>query len=264
METAPEKTAEDLKKAYNLLWLRLKFPTDKKNTKEPPQTIPNLTMENMVGIAKRNPQVDVRLWIDSQRMTDAQICWLEDETRIPSSRNLSLCDLRTIFEYNEYPLYNLADNSSNWRVDKHSLIWRQVDAAKILTCLQGDYEQIFYSDLDITNLVVNSKEVQNPLKKHGIVLSGWVDEKGGPTYYENQLFGFDDRKREFFKLLYYKTLKDVVTRLENGYLSYLALINNELKLQLGIDTREIVFEPKYNGICAYHPEQNYQFFSKHL
>ena len=126
----------------------------------------------MLGIAKRNPNVDVKLWVDSKRMTNTQMKWVRNTVGECSSHNMSLLDLRTIPEYNNHYFYNQPDNSPNWRLDKHSLIWRQVDAARILACLQGDYDQVFYSDADITNLRVDSDEVQGRLTRHGIILNG--------------------------------------------------------------------------------------------
>lgn len=251
----PKGVAESPTKAYNLLWISPSFPVSGEQFRQP---IPNQTVENMQGIAERNPYVDVQLWVDSRRMTDAQIGWLEKMIGECPSNNMSLLDIRTVSEYNNHSFYNQPDDSPNWRIDKHSLIWRQVDVARILACLQSGHDQVFYSDADITNLVVDSAEVQGRLKKHGIILGGAVDEKSGYPWYENQFFGFDGRKREFFKLLYNRTLRDVAMKRENGYMSYIDLINSELKGKEKIDTRDIVFQARYDGTVALHPRHGEQ------
>ena len=253
MEEKPKRVAESPTKAYNLLWISPSFPASGEGLMQP---IPDTTIENMYGIAGRNPNTDVRLWIDSRRMTDAQISWLEQIMEERPSSNMTLHDFRSVPEYTNHSFYNQPDNSPNWRFDKHSLIWRQVDAARILACLQGSYDQIFYSDADVANLVIGSDEIQSRLKKHGIILAGAVDEKSGYPWYENQLFGFDSRKRGFFRLLYDRTLRDVAERRENGYSSYIDLINSELKGREGIDTQDIVFQARYDGTVALHPKRD--------
>lgn len=241
---------EGISKAYNLLWIRPDFAGQDEQFRQP---IPTKTVENMKGIAEQNPNADVRLWVDSKRMSEVQMRWLKEMIRETPSANMSLQDLRTIPEYDNHYFYNQPDNSPNWRLDKHSLIWRQVDSARILACLQGEYDQVFYSDADIVNLRINSNEVQNRLKKHGIILNGGVDVKSGYPWYENGLFGFDHRGRSFFSVLYDRTIREV-TKGENGYGTYIDLINSDLKGEMGIDTREIVFQAKYDGTVALHPE----------
>jgi hypothetical protein len=150
-------------------------------------------------------------------------------------------------------LFSTPDISPNWRFDKHSLIWRQVDAARILTCLQGDYDRVFYSDTDITNLTVESDEVQKRIEKFGLILGGAVDDKSGFPWYENQLFGFDNSKKNLFRNLYYATVGDVMKG-ENGYRAYIRFVNDEIKGRFGIDTREIVFQAQHDGSVAQHPE----------
>lgn len=253
VEEKPKEVVESPTKAYNLMWIAPSFP---KSGEQFWQPVPSQTVKNMYGIAGKNPNVDVQLYVDSRRLTDDQRGWLEKMIGECPSHNMSLLDLRTISEYNNHSFYNQPDDSPNWRFEKHSLIWRQVDAARILACLQSSHDQVFYSDADITNLVVDSNEVQSKLKKHGIILSGGVDEKSGYPWYENGLFGFDGRKRGFFRLLYNRTLSDTAMKRENGYSSYIDLINSELKGREGIDTRDIVFQARYDGTVALHPRRD--------
>jgi len=248
----PRGVAGSPSKAYNLVWLAPTFPALGEEFRQP---IPEQTIENMYGIAGRNPNSDVQLWIDSKRMTDTQIGWLERMIGNCQSDNMALHDFRHVPEYDNHPLYNQPDDSPNWRFDKHSLIWGQVDAARILACLHSDHDQVFYSDADVTNLVLDSDEIQSRMGKHGIILAGAVDEKSGYPWYENQLFGFDGRKRGFLRQLYDRTLRDVTTKGENGYGSYIDLINSELKAREGIDTRDIVFQARHDGTVALHPKR---------
>ncbi len=259
-------------KAYNLLWIPPRFP-DKSITEGisefsgletlsqiperegPPfcQPIPDKTVKNMIGIAERNESVDVRLWIDSQRMTRPQMQWLQEMTEGCPPQNLRLADLESIAEYRNDVWYHIPDNSSQWRSDKHSLIWRQVDTARILASLQGNYEQVFYSDADITNLVVDSVPVQEIIRKHGVIVAGWKNNVRAIEY-ENQLFGFTHARKNLFWRLYSQTIEWAKSFGENGYSSFLSFINEELVGKEKINPREIVFSPQFDFTPASHPD----------
>lgn len=241
--------------AYNLLWIAPTFVAADAREEPFREPIPTKTVENMLSIAARNPTADVRLWVDSKRLTKAQMSWLQEIATSCPSGNMSIQDLRTIPAYNQHPLFNQPDTSPNWRSDKHSLIWRQVDTARILACLQGNYDQSFYSDADITNLNVNSEEVQQQLARHGVILS-CVTAGGGGIGFENGLFGFNKSRRGIFDLLYIETLRNVVNRTQNGYQTLIDFFNfNSEVRRLGINKDEIGFEARYDGTCALHPAQ---------
>jgi hypothetical protein len=235
--------------AYNLVWLSPRFASD--NDEQFYEPIPAATTNNILAIALSNPTVDVRLWTDSKRLTQVQLSWLQDFASSSTAQNLSIQDLRTVPQYRECPLYNKEDTSPNWRLDKHSLIWRQVDAARILACLQGKYKQSFYSDADITNLTVASDEVQSRLSKHGMVVSS-----PGAREFENQLFGFNERCRGIFNLLYIQTLRDVSQHERNGYQTLVDFLNFNSEVQrLKINMSEIGYVARNDGTYAIHPEQ---------
>jgi hypothetical protein len=216
----------------------------------------------MLGISQRNPCTDVYLWVDSKRMTNAQRTWTEKMSKDSPAHNMSLRDLRDIHEYN-IPFYSQADKSENWRINKDSLIWRQVDAARILACLQCDHDQIFYSDADVTNLVIDSEKVQAKIKKHGIIVSlGFI--VGAYIGMENNLFGYDrERRGGFFKSLYKRTLSDT-TRTErrsdsppfNGYQTFLHQIYEFLRNK-NIYRDEILFATEYSDLCRALPENSH-------
>ena len=239
-------------KAYNLLWVAPRLPEQGDlrylNSKPP---MPAKTVENVRGIAQGNRGVDVRLWVDSERITAEQYGWLERMTENCPSRNLSLLDLRMIAEYQEEELYRQPDTNLDWRANKQSLIWRQVDAARILVCLQGDYDQTFYSDADIRNLRVNARKVQRPMQKYGMLFC-YHATLGIP---ENGLFGFTRREKDSFRRLYNETVRYVKDFKRNGYDRYTQFLDR-IEMDRRIPTEEMrfnVFARDFDGTEATHP-----------
>lgn len=216
------------------------------------QPIPDRTVENMLGIAERNEGVDVRLWVDSRRITGTQREWIEEKAGNCPSQNMSLLDLCSIPEYANEPLYAQPDINPDWRRYKASLIWQQVDAARILVCLAGleeGYQQVVYSDADITNMVIDSKIVQRKFKDSGIIIS--ASELVG---YENGLFGFERRRQEWCKQLYEETLNSVSDPVikRNGFAAFSSWINGHV-MKKDIILSKIIFYPDYDGTEARHP-----------
>ncbi|MEK6928325.1 MAG: hypothetical protein AABX11_07875 [Nanoarchaeota archaeon] len=234
-----------MKSAYNLLWIS---PTWKNLAKQQKifQPIKDSILENILQITRKNPSTDVRLWIDSVRMSNLQRDWLENSLEGGTRANLSICNLRDIPTYCTEPLYQLED-FSDWRNDpeKTSTVWRQVDAAKVLIALQGDHNQSFYSDLDVIDFVVESEEVQKRLSERGIILRGLNSGE-----FENQLFGFGETGRDFFKSLYKKTL-DYSYKGLNGYHALL----DHVRTSLSKDEQEkVAYIPEFKTAClAVHP-----------
>jgi len=229
-----------MKAVYNLLYIPRKFPKEKDLVdNNSANLLPSKCSENIVSIANQNPLTNVKFWIDSRRMTESQIENLRKLTLKTKSNNLTLCNLLTIPGYSGNPLYQKSDNSSCWEIDKHSLIYRQVDLARILVCLQGNYDQTFYSDLDITNLVIDSEEVQTKMKKYGILLGGELLSNNKP-FFENGLFGFSSERKNLFWLLHKQTLEETFYRNKNGYLPYLNFVN-ELRRREKLTFEQIGF-----------------------
>lgn len=243
-------------KAYNLLWIPPRFHDIFSLERTPEdqsfyQPIPDKTVENMLRLAEQNELVDVRLWVDSERLNREQMEWLREMAGKACTKNMQIVDLESISEYRSDWWFHQPDPFRDWRHNKHSLIWRQVDTARILASLQGDYNQSFYSDADVTNLIIDSSEVQEQLQKHGAIVSGWTTKEG--VGYENQLFGFTRERKSLFFRLYEQTLEYVKSHGRNGYEPFIDFMNSEFKAKEKIDTREIVFSPDHDGTQASHP-----------
>ncbi|MBP7708794.1 hypothetical protein KA107_03840 [Candidatus Pacearchaeota archaeon] len=233
---------------YNLVWIPPRKPVGRILKKEFHQPIPTKTLENIESIATKNPNARVRLWTDSRRITPGQMNWLDAMVGRHQTGNLVLDDLAAIPAYSSETFYSHEDTSCNWRLAKHSLIWRQVDSARILACLQNTLGQTYYSDADITNLLIDAEEVQTPIRKHGIIVSGMIGEYGSIAY-ENQLYGFDQRRRDFFHDLYLDTLRIAKEEKENGWQILISRIRKYASTN-NIPQKEIVFKPTYDGTEA--------------
>lgn len=212
---------------YNLLWIPRELPAEFSPGKTSYQPFPREYFDNALAIAALNPDVEVHLWIDSSRMDATTKRILEndlkkagDEGRHPG--NIVVRDLQEIPDY-KHGIFNQRapqEELINWRNDpqKNSLIWRQIDLAKILICKQGNYDQVFFSDLDCTNFKVNSPDVQAAMTKHGMVLGGEIDPTTTEETLENQLLGFDNRtRRGFLELLFKEAMKDADPRIRKEY-----------------------------------------------
>lgn len=252
-----------MKTAYNLLWLGLTLRDKKKADEKFITPIPEKTIENIINIASQNPNSDILLWVDSIRLTEEQAQWFKETITKSGISNVKIKDLREIPEYAADAFYKKSEENKEWRIDKHSLIWRQVDAAKVLISLQGDYDQYFYSDTDVTNLKIDSEEIQTKIRESGIVLGGGKFSSGFP-WYENQLFGFSKDRINRFRLLYQKTISDVKLETRNGYQTFVDFINNELIKKDGIETRNSVFEVRHDGTFAEHKQELKKFEGSEL
>jgi len=242
------------RQCLNFIWLPLKFAVPNQTYYDP---IPPEYLQNAVKSGMNNPDVDVYLWVDSKRLTSRQLTFLEGNT----SGNLTISNLRTIDGYSKEPLFQQEDETFNWRQNKHSLIWRQVDAARILICLHtlANYDQVFYADMDIVPLNVKSARIQSALFNHGIILAGNINQIG-QVRHENQMFGFDSKQRGFFEILYSDTLRDATKdRPVNGHPALVHLIDREFK---NIDLKSILYTPEFINIPSYHPASEHPQHAK--
>lgn len=246
---------------YNLVWLTPRFVTSQPEGAPVYPLFRPETTQNMLDIARRNPGVDVRIWVDSQRHSSKQLGWLEAQTA--KANNLSALDLRDLREFRDTPFYSEEDQA-NWRADKTSLIWRQVDAARLLVCredLGNSIDQTFYSDMDINNLTVNSPQVQKPLQKHGLIVAGIFyesflgsSEARHAFSLENSVLGFTKNRSDFVNELYQSTVEDVTKNNQNGYYSLIVLATKRLRIAERVDLKEAIFPFKSDGTQAMHPD----------
>jgi len=237
------------KQCLNFIWLPLRFAVPGQAYCDP---IPPEYIENAVKTGMDNPDVDVHLWVDSKRLTSRQLTFLEEST----SGSLTISNLRIINGYSKEPLFQYEDETFNWRQNKHSLIWRQVDAARILICLHtlAHYDQVFYADMDTINLNVASASIQSIMSEHGIILAGNINQMGQARY-ENGMFGFDQMQRGFFETLYADTIRDATKdRPINGHPALVHLLNKEFQ---NIDLKSIIYTPQFIDIPSYHPMSEY-------
>lgn len=184
-------------KAYNLLWIN-PVPYPKGATALP---VPQNQLNNVIENAKTNQDTDVIFWIDSKRLSSTQIDALEKWKNDNLLSNLTFRDLQSIPEYgneqsSDYDFYQRADNNPNWGgALKDSLIWKQVDAAKILianhTAKEEQYETIAFSDLDII-LDLSAEELTGKLDHSGLAVYAASEGFG---MIENQAFVFSNKHK---------------------------------------------------------------------
>lgn len=219
-------------RAFHFLWLNLDLPAPPDpadgslRAPLPPKYIDNVRMAG-----SSNPGTDIMLWVDSKRLTERQFAFLK--TAIETDRpNVYLKDLRDIPAYDREPLYNQGETDQHWRNSgQNALIWRQVDAAKVLVSLQGNYDQAFFSDLDHAHMGIANRTMQDMITKNGLMI-------GSAEYFgisiENQLWGFNRRRREFFTQYYDDALKAAYDG-QNGWRALVNKVEKELQIKEGLE-----------------------------
>lgn len=205
-----------------------------------------------------NPQTSVMFWVDRQRLTQAQQDGLREKIA-QAPGHITLADLRDIPAYDREPLYNWGERNPRWREDKDSLIWRQVDAAKVLVCLQGDAQQVFFADMDLAAFDTKDASLQQKIRDYGL----FVNMSANYPTVENQMWGFDaQRRRGFFEELYKKTLKEAYKG-ENGWQSLVELVDQKLcgaqsSGGEGLFLDDFLHCTRESGIRAHHPGHRFQ------
>jgi len=199
--------------ALNFLWLNLDIPApadpEEGGIRVP---MPAEYLKNVAEAAKDNPGASIRLWVDSERLTARQMKYIKALIE-PRNENAEVKDLRGVPEYASEEFYSRPEKNRCWRDNYFSTIWGQVDSAKILVSLQGDFDQSFFADMDLAHVKINGKAAQKKLSKAGF----FVGSASGAFYgVENQLWGFTREKRGFFEAYYKDALEDSIKG-DNGY-----------------------------------------------
>ncbi len=219
-----EKVNKPKSQVLNFLWLNLDLPP-------PPdpedgsirQPLPEEYIGNVRAAGMAHPSAEIDLWVDSKRLTPRQLVYLKREVE-EGTTNVHLKDLRTIPDYDNEELYNRAETNPNWRSGYQGVIWLQVDAAKILISLQGDFEQKFFADMDHFHLDIESEKVQKMIGQHGLLIGSY---DANDISIENQLWGFNSTRQKFFEQYYTTALQDAYKG-SNGYYSLCEKVRREL------------------------------------
>ena len=154
--------------------------------------------------APQNPDTSLFLWLDSHRVMPS---YWDDVARHVENSRFKLKDLQKVPAYAErYSRHvpsGLPENTNplSCRADaNHDTFWHQVDLARILVlkhCLEKlNFENAFYSDVDIPNVMLDISSLQNVFNTYGMVF--------GARYYgvgdgivENQFIGFHRSSVDF-------------------------------------------------------------------
>lgn len=233
--------------AFNFLWLNLDLPArpdpEDGSIREP---IPPRYIDNLRKAGLENPATDIILWVDSKRLSEKQFAFLQAAVELDMP-NTHVKDLRSIPAYDRAPLFNEPETNPNWRNSgQTSIIWRQVDTAKVLVSLQGDYDQSFFADLDHAHLAINSAQVQGMLKDTGIMIGS---QGAGTLTIENQLWGFTRERRPFFETYYVAALKKAYKG-ENAWDALCTKAYNELHKNEGLSQSRFVLPINDDGTSA--------------
>ncbi len=239
-------------KVLNFLWLNLELPP-------PPDPadgkirapLPAKYIGNVRKAGKKHPAAEIDLWVDSKRLTERQMAYLKESIE-KGMQNVHLKDLRSIPAYDKENLYNKGETDQKWRdCGQTSLIWRQVDAAKVLVSLQGNFDQTFFADLDHAHLDIDGHKVQDRLKENGLLI-GSMSRFKMFTSVENQLWGFDRSRRGFFEDYHAKALKCAYYG-DNAWSALVYKVHNDLECAEGKSLKRICLPIGSDLSSAKHP-----------
>jgi len=215
--------------SVNYLWLNSELPTSQNFGR-----VPDVLINNVLDTHIANPNVKFSFWNNPNMWS---VYGQEQLARIEND-GIQLCDINVHPEFANCSLFTQDISTQKDRLIK----WRQIDLAKVMiaSITLPNFEQTFFSDMDILGLKVESPEIQEPMLKHGMVVGvGKILEKYN---FENQFFGFDERSKEFLDYLLIRTM--MVTTIadgDNGYHTLLRALSCKKKDVLP----EIQYMPSY-------------------
>ena len=147
-------------------------------------------IERAVENGNRYPQADFKLWIDKKLLDDSTHFWLGSflYERMKHG-NIEICDLQTIPDYANDPLFVPIGPSGSTDDDKKLTlnVYIRADYARILIldhCLKtyGDRSRFIYSDIDsedihlfrASNIMDRRGIVINDMGSHSVVSHGYI------------------------------------------------------------------------------------------
>ena len=216
-------------RSVNFLWLNSELP-DSPNYGR----IPDVLVNNVLNTHNLNPNENFSFWHNPDQWSIAG----QKQLQILQNDGFNLYDIKTYPEFNECNLF-----SQEIKKEKDRLLkWRQIDLAKVMisSITLPNFEQTFFSDMDIKDLKVESPEVQKPMLKHGLIVG--VGKSLSNLNFENQFFGFDKRNKEFLDYLLMKTT--IITTIADGDNGYQTLLHALLRHKKDI-LNDIGYIPHY-------------------
>ncbi len=236
------------RQCLNYVWLGLKFADGTENLEIiPPEYIQNVN-EFASKIDSKRMVTDLFLWLDYRRHSEQQIKGLRQKL----APNIIIRDLCDIEDYTANELYNRAETNPEWRNNKSSLIWQQVDAARILVCLHqiddlDNCDRVFYADMDVLGIDLNNPELCWEMKR-GCAVTSVIRE--GFSVIENQFFGFPHQQKPLFEKIYMASLADA-EKGKNGWSAYSQMLARHMS---GEDSPIMACHvAQLWGKGAYHP-----------
>lgn len=202
--------------SLNFLWIEARRKPHLASGESVPCSIHEVHLQNLRDIRKKNPDLDINLWIDICGDVGNDQAFRTTFQTTSGLSGLAVRDLRDISSYQSNSLF--VQNSVNPQA-AHDVLWQQVDLAKLLVvehALNSGDDPAFFSDMDIVNPPVNFDAVKQSLNKHGMIFG--VFPFAGSGQLENQFFGFANKQRPFLSdVLIPETRNDIERKNMNGW-----------------------------------------------
>jgi hypothetical protein len=175
--------------------------------------------------ARKYPDTDFIIWMDYERLDDSSRFFFESHFYLNASDNTQVRDLNELESYS---------NDALFKPEEEYNIFQQADYARLLVlqdCFENaNYDDVFYSDLDVKNVRVESARVANRLAQFGMVFPEPLGgNKGG---IENSYMGFRRGQGEsFLQDTLIPFTRDRIKDEENGFGAFIDAIDTWMAAQ---------------------------------
>ena len=153
----------------NYVWIN-EDPVNLNDNERPLCGVSLSDIDNALVNAKKYPDVQVNIWIDFSYLDPVSIFFVQRHQHIFVENNVTICDLNDIEFYQKISLF---------RPETKGKIYPRVDLARLIVidnCFQTtDATDVFYSDLDVPDVKLNSDHIASALLQHGMIFGATDD-----------------------------------------------------------------------------------------
>lgn len=160
---------------------------------EPPCGVPLHYVDEAIANARRYPQAQFQVWVDSRFLDKSSTMTIvDDHIRAAGIENLAVRDLSTVGKDKRHGITDY-EASPYFSMDSGVPVWHRVDVARLMVTEHTLQEKpghiAVYADFDVVDVRLGDKAFMSAVTNHGFVL-GSTKEPGKEAWPENGYFAF--------------------------------------------------------------------------